>query len=175
MRVRATILGLFAGLSVLGSAPAGADEGSWLDAHNAARAEFGVAPLSWSRKLEREARAWAEVLADEERIRHAPPAARGGTGENLWMGTAGYFTAHQMIVHLASEKQHFRSGTFPQVSRTGNWADVGHYTQMVWASTREVGCASARSARFDVLVCRYWPAGNVIGERIAPSERFARR
>lgn len=91
------------------------------------------------------------------------------------MGTAGYFTPQQMIAHFAAEKQHFRAGDFPQVSRTGNWADVGHYTQIVWATTREVGCATARGARFDVLVCRYWPAGNLMGARIAPRDNIARR
>ncbi len=65
-----------------------------------------------------------------------------------------------------AERDKFRAGTFPQVSRTGNWADVGHYTQLIWPRTQEVGCAVAKGAVNDVLVCRYSPAGNIVGETI---------
>jgi hypothetical protein len=87
-------------------------------------------------------------------------------GENLWMGPAGYFSAEDMIGGFVSERDKFRAGTFPQVSRTGNWADVGHYTQLIWPTTQEVGCAVAKGEGKDVLVCRYAPAGNVFGEKI---------
>lgn len=169
MQIRATIIAcmLAMGLSV----PATADEREqgWLEAHNAARADFGSAPLRWSDELERDAAVWASVLARTETMRHSPVQERRGRGENLWMGTAGYFKPEQMIGHFVDEKQFFRPGRFPQVSRTGNWGDVGHYTQIVWAGTREVGCATARSQRYEYLVCRYWPAGNVLGQLIEPA------
>ncbi|MEP3420684.1 MAG: CAP domain-containing protein [Erythrobacter sp.] len=145
------------------------NEQIWLTAHNVERDEFGVAPLVWNAQLARDARLWANQLATENRLRHASVQERGGRGENLWMGTAGYFSADQMIGHFADEKQFFRPGQFPSVSTTGNWADVGHYTQIVWADTREVGCAKVQNARFDVLVCRYWPAGNILGVPIVPA------
>jgi len=185
MKVRATIAAVcvLAGLGVAearenapagGAGPAPGAERAWLDAHNSARAAFGSAPLRWNPALEAEARSWAERLARENVLRHSPRRHRNGTGENLWMGSAGHYAPAQMIAAFTGEKRFFRAGTFPNVSRTGNWADVGHYTQVVWADTREVGCASARGRHFDVLVCRYWPAGNVMGERIAPG-RVARR
>jgi len=59
----------------------------------------------------------------------------------------------------------FHAGAFPQVSKTGNWDDVGHYTQMIWPGSIRVGCAVRSSARYDYLVCRYSPAGNVMGSR----------
>ena len=66
----------------------------------------------------------------------------------------------------------FRPGVFPDVSRTGRWSDVGHYTQIIWPETQEVGCATALNASHEVLVCRYWPAGNVIGYRLDPQTPF---
>ena len=80
-----------------------------------------------------------------------------------------------MIGFFVEEKRHFRPGNFPEVSRTGQWSDVGHYTQVIWPGTRELGCAIARTRSDEVLVCRYWPAGNVWGERIETSNRTARR
>jgi pathogenesis-related protein 1 len=41
----------------------------------------------------------------------------------------------------------------------------GHYTQIVWAGTQEVGCAVARGGRREVWVCNYDPPGNWAGKR----------
>jgi hypothetical protein len=82
------------------------------------------------------------------------------------MGTRGYYSPEQMIGHWIREKFYFRRGTFPYVSRTGNWAHVSHYTQMIWRSTTHIGCAIHRSARWDYLICRYSPPGNVDGYRV---------
>ncbi len=178
MNIRPTIMTVLAAVGIVLCAvperPAQAQSGqapherAWLAAHNAERTQFGVEPLRWNSRLAREANGWAIRLANEGVLRHASVQERGGRGENLWMGTAGYYTADQMIGHFASEKQYFRPGPFPNVSSTGNWADVGHYTQIVWAETREVGCSAVSNARFEVLVCRYWPAGNIRGTVIAP-------
>lgn len=167
---------LLAGLAILGFAllshAADAQEGPnafagrLLAAHNAERDRAGVAPLRWSGDLAREAHEWAETLARKGQLEHAGGEARRGAGENLWMGSAGAYSAEDMIGGFASERAKFRAGTFPQVSQTGNWADVGHYTQLIWPSTQEVGCAVAMGAGKDVLVCRYAPAGNIFGEKI---------
>merc|ERR1712241_1096956 len=46
--------------------------------------------------------------------------------------------------------------------------EIGHYTQLVWADTHEVGCGfmtSVKSGNFEnVLVCNYGPGGNFGGE-----------
>jgi len=134
-----------------------------LDAHNEARGHVDAEPLKWSGKLAREAQDWAGRLAREGQMRHADHASRNGAGENLWMGSAGYYGADEMVASFVEEKRHYRPGTFPSISRTGNWRDVGHYTQIIWRGTREVGCAVAKGGRNDFLVCRYWPAGNTYG------------
>ena len=137
-----------------------------LTAHNQERANFGSAPLSWSPDLARDAQVWANRLAREGRMRHGSQFERKGQGENLWMGTAGYYSLTQMMSYFIAEKRDFKHGEFPHVSRTGQWRDVGHYTQIVWADTREVGCAVARGGRDEFLVCRYWPAGNTYGRKV---------
>jgi uncharacterized protein YkwD len=131
-----------------------------LAAQNEERDRVGVPRLEWSGKLAQDAQAWADVLAREGNLRHAPPEVNPDEGENLWMGGKGYYGAEAMIGTFLDEKKAFKHGTFPQVSTTGNWQDVGHYTQIVWRNTRQVGCAVAQGRDMDFLVCRYFPAGN---------------
>jgi uncharacterized protein YkwD len=146
-------------------APASAFAQAVLAEHNRARSDAGVPSLRWSGKLAREAQGWAERLAREGTLRHAAQTESGGAGENLWMGSAAYYAPEAMVGAFVDEKRHYQPGPFPRVSRTGRWEDVGHYTQVVWRDTREVGCAVARGAGNDFLVCRYWPSGNWMGQR----------
>ena len=44
---------------------------------------------------------------------------------------------------------------------------MAHYTQIVWPTTTEVGCALASSATTDYFVCRYAPTGNKDGVYLA--------
>ena len=132
--------------------------------HNRERERPGVPRLAWNDQLAGQAEAWAQKLAAEGKLRHASEAESGGAGENLWMGTAGYFAPERMVGAFVKERRFYQHGNFPEVSSTGKWQDVGHYTQLVWRDTREVGCAVARGTGYDVLVCRYWPAGNWMGE-----------
>jgi hypothetical protein len=135
-----------------------------LTIHNAERARLGVPPLRWSPELARQASDWAKVLLARKRLQHANSDNRKGNGENLWMGTAGAWDADAMVGMFLEERRYFRAAPFPDVSLTGNWEDVGHYTQIVWRDTREVGCAIDSGNGVDVLVCRYFPAGNVVGK-----------
>ncbi|MBU1756910.1 MAG: SCP-like extracellular [Alphaproteobacteria bacterium] len=136
-----------------------------LGSHNAERERLRLPGLKWNAHLEREAAEWAHSLGQRGVLEHAEGASRRGTGENLWMGTAGAWDVETMVGMFLAEREHYRHGAFPDVSRTGNWADVGHYTQIVWRDTREVGCAMVTARGNDVLVCRYYPAGNVWGAR----------
>ena len=136
-----------------------------LNQHNQYRTEVNVPLLVWSDALASDAQQWANTLADQGgNLQHSEN--RNGQGENLWAGTAGAFSYEQMIDGWGEEQQYFRSGTFPHVSSTGNWADVGHYTQMIWRDTTKVGCAIATGGGNDILVCRYSPPGNYQGRSV---------
>lgn len=132
--------------------------------HNAERTRLGLPPLAWNASLARDAGDYAKVLLARGRLQHASEADRKGSGENLWMGTAGAWNSAAMVEMFLEERRYFRPATFPDVSLTGNWNDVGHYSQIVWRETKEVGCAIDTGKGMDVLVCRYHPAGNVMGK-----------
>jgi hypothetical protein len=137
-----------------------------LAAHNAERAGAGLPPLAWDNGLGAAAAGYARHLAFTGRFEHSNRQARRGIGENLWKGSHGAFSVEAMVGGWASEKRWFRRGTFPYVSRTGSWEDVGHYTQMIWPTTQRIGCALASTPGIDYLVCRYGIAGNIDGRRI---------
>ncbi|KAK0644351.1 CAP domain-containing protein, partial [Cercophora newfieldiana] len=77
-------------------------------------------------------------------------------GENLAIGCSDV----QGCVEVwgdEREKFNFRRPDFSM--------DTGHFTQLVWKGTREVGCGRrwcGEEKRW-FLVCEYWPRGNVIG------------
>ena len=130
---------------------------------NVERSRWGVTPLQWDTGLVQAADRYAAELARTNRWGHSAKATRPGQGENLWMGSRGAFSPEQMVGSWLGEAGHYRPRTFPNVSRTGNWADVGHYTQIIWRQTTKVGCAIRSNGRWDYLVCRYSPHGNVAG------------
>lgn len=140
-------------------------EAAVLMQHNAERARLGLQPLQWNEALAHGAAEWASHLAATGRFEHSPDMeGQLRTGENIWGGTAGKFGPARMVAGWISERRHFKPGVFPANSTTGRVEDVSHYTQIVWRSTRELGCAIARSGSEDILVCRYRSPGNVVGK-----------
>jgi hypothetical protein len=122
-----------------------------LAAHNRERSEAGVPPLVWDEGLAAAAAVYAPIVARSGGLEHAPASMRQGQGENLWTGTRGAFPLEQMVRDWASEKHYFRAGVFPDVSSSGNWGDVGHYTQIIWRQTTRVGCAVHQVPAADFL------------------------
>jgi hypothetical protein len=139
-----------------------------LQAHNAERTAAGVPALAWNAALAADAKVWADRLAATGRFEHSPDEpGKPLEGENLWAGTPRAFSPEAMVHLWVAEKSDYHPGVFPNISRSGDLERVGHYTQMIWRSSRQVGCASAVGAREEFLVCRYSQAGNVYGERPA--------
>lgn len=146
------------------SRPSDQIESRLLAAHNTERARAGAPPLVWSDDLESEARDWSRELISTGRFAHDP--SMHGHGENLWGGWGERaFTPEEMVGEWIAKKAQYRPGVFPNVSRTGNWVDVGHYTQVVWSGTTHVGCAIAVRDDRSILACRYSPPGNIDGLR----------
>jgi hypothetical protein len=139
-----------------------------LAAHNRERALVGHAPLSWDPDLAASAASYGPTLASLRRLVHSPRETRPGQRENLAMAWHGTLSAEQLVGMWSAEKRMLQPGIFPAVSRTGQWEDVAHYTQMVWPTTTRVGCAIF-SADWDYLICRYSPPGNIDGKPVFAS------
>jgi len=131
--------------------------------HNRVRSAVGVEPVSWSRKLAEYAYSWAEYLAANGcQIMHRPKNGewRGLYGENLFVGTAGHYGVVDAVKAWESEKRFFEGDALD----LANVQLVGHYTQVVWRDTRQIGCGKAECQGRVIVVCNYDPPGNVLHE-----------
>jgi pathogenesis-related protein 1 len=127
-----------------------------LAAHNAYRKQLRLRPLAWSDKLATAAQSWADTLLKQQQFAHQ---SQSRYGENLFEIRGGSAAPGDVVHDWASESldYDYASGRCHSV--------CGHYTQIVWRSTVDMGCAVARGGVREVWVCRYSPPGNVAGER----------
>ncbi len=137
-----------------------------LERHNRHRAAVAAPALRWDDALAASAAQHAAYLAATEQLSHSARAGRPGQSENLWRGHKGAYAPETMVDYWADERSSFVPGIFPNVSKTGDWNDVAHYTLLIWRRTTHVGCALHSSARWDYLVCRYSPPGNKDGQAV---------
>jgi len=125
-----------------------------LETHNEWRRQVDVPDLIWSENLAQSAQDWADHLTEICEMKHSSDR---NYGENIaWAG--GRRLSPDRVVNLwGHEKKHY--------DLKKNTCDerqiCGHYTQMVWADTREVGCGHAICGGAEVWVCHYYPQGNI--------------
>jgi len=142
-----------------------ADQAAILAAHNNARQEVGVAALVWDDALATDAQAWVDFLIanrggelDHGSNADALSSAAKNQGENLNAGRP----PGDMTIGWYAEKAAFDASPDKTVQNGISW---GHYSQMVWSTTTNVGCGTAPGGPFGrVNACRYSPGGNFLGQ-----------
>ena len=153
-----------------GAGPAAASQ--YVDAINAVRAALtrpanytGTwAPLpeaSWSDTVATSAHAWADHLATDSNCGLVHESQRT-YGENLAMGTN---LGPQEAVDMWASEQSLYTWS-PTYSSADFNTGSGHYTQLVWRRSTQVGCGSATCGRVVVISCRFSPPGNYIGQAV---------
>jgi len=140
-------------------------------AHNKWRHEVGVPDVKWSPAIAATAQRWADTLKSRQACTMTHSATKG-LGENLFRAGALRYsngstklqpvTPARVIDNWSGEKQHYDYAS----NSCAAGKMCGHYTQVVWRTTTEIGCAKALCGdNSQVWVCNYAPSGNWRGQK----------
>ncbi len=146
------------------SLPAAAE--NFLAAHNHHRGAVSPAPsvplpaMRWSAEVA----AHAQAVADQCQFEHS----QTDYGENLSART-GTAEPAEIVADWVAEVEHYDA----RRNRCEPGEVCGHYTQVVWRTSTELGCATTNCTRnspfgggeWQLTVCNYAPAGNFSGQR----------
>jgi pathogenesis-related protein 1 len=141
-------------------------------AHNAVRAAASpvptppLAPLCWNASVASVAQSWADACT----WRHNPNLSNLGENIAAFGGNHSVSAGPDAVNFWAEEASDY------QYSSNSCSGVCGHYTQIVWRSTTEVGCGvrvcttgspfdSHSGATWTMVVCDYRPPGNFRGQR----------
>ncbi len=141
------------------------EQAALLNAHNMDRSEVALGEVSgqpaaanmtqltWSTTLAQTAQTWANGC----QFMHNPALNGQPIGENLVLGAGGLDDPGMQAAVNVWFSEH-TSYTYPTAS-----SNTGHYTQVVWANTTQVGCGAANCSSLGgvYVVCDYSPAGNL--------------
>ncbi|NEP09378.1 MAG: secretion protein [Symploca sp. SIO2C1] len=149
----------------------GAFQKSALSEHNTYRATHHSPAMTQSSSANSTAQAYAEKMLSTGRFLHSSESERNGAGENL------YYTYSEFPLDPADLAARAVGAWYEEVvdydyNNPGFSVDTGHFTQVVWKSTTQLGCGVAqgpkviagRNATINYVVCHYTPHGNFYGE-----------
>ncbi|XP_017022128.1 Golgi-associated plant pathogenesis-related protein 1 isoform X1 [Drosophila kikkawai] len=136
-----------------------------LDAHNKYRAMHGAKPLTLNPKLNQLATEWAKYLLARNCMQHRP---NSGYGENIYMASGGNLGGADAVRSWYEEVSEYQwhSPSFQ--------FNTGHFTQVVWKGSIELGVGFAKRGSTIFVVCNYNPPGNynnMFRENVAPRSR----
>ncbi len=130
-------------------------------AHNAVRAQVDVAGMTWNPALASLAAGFIADCAFEHSSSSQRMNAAGFDyiGENLFSSGGFQPTGQQVTDAWASEEANYN---YANNSCNGV---CGHYTQVVWRDSMDLGCAMKSCGNGFIVSCEYGPGGNYNGER----------
>lgn len=127
-----------------------------LKSHNDVRAHRQIPPLQWSPRLADAAQAWAERLSAMGALQHDRSRR---VGQNLFVSYNEAKRPSFVVGKWAEESKYYDERRF----RCAAGEVCGHFTQIIWRGTKQVGCGVADGKNGEFWVCFYSPPGNFIG------------
>ncbi|CAF4077497.1 unnamed protein product, partial [Rotaria sordida] len=144
-------------------------QGETLQRHNTLRARHCAKSLQLNNNLNKIAQDYADYLAATNGFQHS----NNGYGENLYTfsssATLGMLHGNKATDAWYDEIEDY------DFSRPGFSGATGHFTQIVWKGSTQlgVGIAFGNGGRRAIVVCNYDPPGNYMGQfsqNVAPDQ-----
>ena len=134
--------------------------------------------LKWSNELAEVAQRWADQCTfPHDDVRNT--STYSWVGQNAWAWSSGYprdgsrTNTQPRIEQLYNEVKDWPAGSVESFAYPGkSTGEIRHYTQIVWAETKEVGCGTITVRAGGAwmynwyLFCNYGPGGNVPGASV---------
>ncbi|KAH7673601.1 Cysteine-rich secretory protein-related protein [Dioscorea alata] len=145
-------------LAMAGHAVAQNSPDDYVNAHNSARSQVGVDPVKWNDTVAAYAEDYANQRANDCQLIHS----NGPYGENLFWGSGTGFSGVDAVNSWVFEKQDYDHDN----NSCAEGKVCGHYTQVVWSSSKDIGCARllCNNNAGTFIICSYYLAGNVNGQ-----------
>ncbi|XP_030579666.1 Golgi-associated plant pathogenesis-related protein 1-like [Archocentrus centrarchus] len=126
----------------------------FLDTHNAYRAQHSAPPLTYNSELNDAAQKWAEEMLEKKTLGHSHTE----DGENVFYSfssVAKKLTGKEAVNSWYSEIKDY------DFSKPGHQGKTGHFTQVVWKASTELGVGIATDGNTVFVVGQYRPGGNI--------------
>lgn len=147
-----------------------------LKQHNAMRRIHNARPLKLNKQLSDDANRYAQELVDKylrsHALKHSPKRSRPGVGENLSLGCTTARGVEGRTVKSAIKEWYDEVCKY-RFHRPGFALSTGHFTQVVWRATTELGigkksgsytASDGKKWTCTYIVGRYKAVGNVEGQ-----------
>ncbi|KAJ3669500.1 hypothetical protein LUZ60_011450 [Juncus effusus] len=131
----------------------------YVNTHNTARTAVGVGNVSWNTTVQAYAQSYANTRKADCKLIHSG----GKYGENLFWGNGADFSGIDAVNAWDAEKQYYDYNT----NTCASGRVCGHYTQVVWHSSTQIGCAKVVCDNNGgiFIICSYSPPGNYVGQK----------
>ncbi|CAL8250278.1 unnamed protein product [Boreogadus saida] len=132
----------------------GSFQTEFLTTHNTYRQMHQSPPLTLSKDLNESAQSWADHLLDSGNMEHSSTS----DGENIYCMSSSApinLTGKEAVESWYGEVKDY------EYNSPGFKGNTGHFTQVVWKETTEVGVGLATDGKSVFVVAQYRPAGNM--------------
>jgi len=141
---------------------------SVLTKHNVYRCMHGVPLLTWSQGAANKAQSWSD--SQQGVMRHGGMTNCPTSGQRCGQNLVGLIPQHGWN-EVKGVKMWYDEISLTQGGRASSFnSQIGHYTQVVWKGTQQVGCgrfvrggSQCSNSAPCLLTCNYYPPGNMQG------------
>jgi len=127
-----------------------------LKAHKKYRKKHGAKKLKWDEGIAKGAQEWCDTLAENDKFEHNPDTKYGENLYKSW-GSSSDGAGKRAVDSWYDEEKDY---DYANPGKPASGKTVGHFTQIVWKSSKLLGCGVTKKGSSTWVCCNYDPPGN---------------